>query len=198
MMPAGDMSSEPITVWLDRLRAGEAGALEHVIPLVYDELRAAARRHLRAEGRDHTLTPTALVHEVYLRMLQQRTIDAEHRADLLGIAASTMRRVLVDHARRRLAAKRGNGQVTVPVEDIDVPMTDGEAREMLSLEDALGRLAVLDQRAARIVESRFFGGLSVEETAQLLGVSAKTVQRSWMAARAWLRKEVTVDLGLSE
>lgn len=192
------MSSEPITVWLDRLRAGDASALGHVIPLLYDELRAAARRQLRAEGRDHTLTPTALVHEVYLRLLQQRSIDADHRTDLLGIAANTMRRVLVDHARRRLAAKRGQGQVPVPIDDLDLPMTDGEAEEVLSLEAALDRLSTLDERAARVVECRFFGGLSVEETAVLLDVSTKTVQRTWITARAWLRKEVSADLGLPE
>lgn len=192
------MSSEPITVWLDRLRAGDASALDHVMPLVYDELRAAARRQLRAEGREHTLTPTALVHEVYLRLLQQRIIDADHRAGLLGIAARTMRRVLVDHARRRLAAKRGQGQVPVPIDDLDLPMSDGEAEEVLALEGALERLAALDERAAHVVECRFFGGLSVEETAELLGVSTKTVQRTWVAARAWLRKEVSAELGLPD
>jgi RNA polymerase sigma factor (TIGR02999 family) len=192
------MSSEPITVWLDRLRVGDSHALEQVLPLVYDELRAAARRQLRAEGRAHTLTPTALVHEAYLRLLQQRSIDAEHRADFLGIAARTMRRVLVDHARRRLAAKRGRGEIHVPVDDVDLPMTEGEAEEMLSLEAALGRLAALDERAARVVELRFFGGLSVEEAAQMLQVSTKTVQRTWVAARAWLRKEVAAGLGMPE
>lgn len=192
------MSGEPITAWLDRLRAGDTTALDHVIPLVYDELRAAARRQLRAEGREHTLTPTALVHEVYLRLLRQRIVDAEHRAGLLGIAATTMRRILVDHARRRLAAKRGQGQVQVPIDDVDLPMSAGEAEEVLSLEAALDRLAALDERAARVVECRFFGGLSVEETAGLLGVSTRTVQRTWIAARAWLRKEVSAELGLTE
>jgi len=190
--------SEPITFWLDRLRAGDTHALEQVLPLLYDELRAAARRQLRGEAREHTLTPTALVHEVYLRLLQQRSIDAEHRADFLGIAARTMRRVLVDHARRRLSAKRGKGEVHVPVDELDLPMTQGEAEEMLSLEDALGRLAALDERAARVVELRFFGGLSVDETAQMLRVSTKTVQRTWIAARAWLRKEVAAGLGWPE
>jgi RNA polymerase sigma factor (TIGR02999 family) len=106
--------------------------------------------------------------------------------------------VLVDHARRRLAAKRGKGQAPVPVDEIDLPMSDGEAEEILSVEEALARLAALDERAARVVECRFYGGLSVEETAALLGVSSKTVQRTWIAARAWLRKEVAADLGLPE
>jgi RNA polymerase sigma factor (TIGR02999 family) len=190
--------SDPLTVWLDHLRAGDARALEHVLPLVYDELRAAARRQLRAEGREHTLTPTALVHEAYLRLLQQRSIDADHRADFLGIAATTMRRVLVDHARRRLSQKRGGGEHHVPIDDLHVPLSEGEAEEVVALEDALQRLAALDERASRVVEHRFFGGLSVEESARLLQVSTKTVQRTWVAARAWLRKEVAHDLGLPD
>ena len=192
------MSSEPITVWLDRLRAGDPDALAHLLPLVYDELRAAARRQLRGEGREHTLTPTALVHEVYLRLLNQRSIGAEHRGDFLGIAAQTMRRVLVDHARRRLAQKRGRGEAHVPIDDVEFALSDGEAKEVLALEDALGRLAAMDDRAARVVEQRFYGGLSVEEIAVQLGVSTKTVQRTWLAARAWLRKEVAAGLGLPE
>jgi RNA polymerase sigma factor (TIGR02999 family) len=190
--------SDELTTWLDRLREGDRDALERVMPLVYGELRGAARRQLRAEGRVHTLTPTALVHETYLRLLQQRSIDADHRADFLGIATRTMRRVLVDHARRRLAAKRGGGGATVPIDDFDIPLSEGEAEEMLALEAALERLAVLDARASRVVEYRFFAGLSVEESAHLLGVSTKTVQRTWLAARAWLRKEVAHDLGLPD
>lgn len=190
--------SDQLTAWLDRLREGDREALERLLPLVYDELRGAARRQLRAEGRDHTLTPTALVHETYLRLLQQRSIDADHRADFLGIAARTMRRVLVDHARRRLAAKRGGGGASVPIDDLEIPLSEGEAEEMLALEAALERLAVLDARASRVVEYRFFAGLSVEESAHLLGVSTKTVQRTWLAARAWLRKEVAHDLGLPD
>jgi RNA polymerase sigma factor (TIGR02999 family) len=190
--------SDQLTAWLDRLREGDREALERVLPLVYDELRGAARRQLRAEGRDHTLTPTALVHETYLRLLQQRSIDAGHRADFLGIAARTMRRVLVDHARRRLAAKRGGGGASLPIDELEIPLSEGEAEEMLALEAALERLALLDARASRVVEYRFFGGLSVEESAHLLGVSTKTVQRTWLAARAWLRKEVAHDLGLPD
>lgn len=181
---------ESITEWLERLQAGEAGALDHLVPLVYDELRRVARGQLR-ESRPNTLSATALVHEVYLRLLQQRQITADDRDAFLAIAAQTMRRVLVDHARRRLRRKRGGDLDLQPLETDTLPqlLSDNEVDEVIAVDRLLARLAQLDGRAARVVELRIFAGLTLEETAAALGMSAKTVQRCWTTARAWLRKE---------
>jgi RNA polymerase sigma factor (TIGR02999 family) len=186
----------PVTQWLDRLRAGEKGALDPLMQLVYDELREAARRQLRLEGRDHTLGPTALVHEVYLRLQQQRQIEADHRADFIGIASRVMRRILVDYARARKRAKRGAGAPTVPIEEVEAAafLSDEEADEVLALDQALTKLSTLDPRAGQVVECRFYGGLTLEETAAALSMSSKTVQRTWETARAWLRKEIRLSL----
>jgi RNA polymerase sigma factor (TIGR02999 family) len=188
--------SGPVTQWLDRLRAGESSALEPLMQLVYDELRDAARRQLRLENRPHTLSPTALVHEVYLKLQQQRQIEADHRGDFIGIASRVMRRILVDYARARKRLKRGAGQVPVPIEEAEAEafFTEREADEVLALDSALTKLATLDPRASRVVEHRFYGGLTLEETAAALSVSSKTVQRTWDTARAWLRKEIRVTL----
>jgi RNA polymerase sigma factor (TIGR02999 family) len=190
---SGDGDS--ITEWLDRLHAGEAGALDHLVPLVYDELRRVARGQLSRESRPSTLSATALVHEVYLRLLQQRQIAAGDRDAFLAIAAQTMRRVLVDHARRRLRRKRGGDREVQPLEADALPelLSDSEIDEIIAVDRLLARLAALDGRAARVVEFRIFAGLTLEETAAALGLSVKTVQRSWTTARAWLRKEFATD-----
>ena len=182
----------PITTWLARWRAGQHDALERIVPLLYQELRQVARRQLGREPQGHTLSATALVHEVYLRLLRQRQIQAADREALLAVAAQTMRRVLVDHARRRRRLKRGGDESAVLIDDLDaVPLlSEREVDEVIAFDEVSERLANLDPRAARIVEHRVFAGLTLEETADALGCSAKTVQRTWTAARAWLRKEI--------
>lgn len=186
---------ENLTIWLGRMAAGDDVALDHVMHLLYDEIRAMARQRLRSERSDHTLAATALVNEVYLKLAAQHRINAGDRMQFMGVAAVTMRRVLVDYARTRTRAKRGGGERPVPLEDAEPFLSVEESDEILALDTAIERLAALDPRAAKVVEQRFYAGLSVAETAQLLGVSTKTVQREWVAARAWLRKEVARELG---
>lgn len=190
---------DDLSAALDRLDAGDPAALDHVIHLLYDELRELARGRLRGERGDHTLGPTALVNEAYLRLARQHHVDAASRTRFFSVAAATMRRVLVDYARARKRAKRGGEQERVPLDDdLEPLLTDDETEELLALEDALTRLAAANPRAADVVEQRFFSGLTVEEIAQIRGVSAKTIQRDWVLARAWLRKEVARDLELPD
>ena len=183
-----------VTQWLTRLREGDEDALEHLMPLLYDELRRMARQQLRYERPGHTLNPTALVNEVYLKLIQQRQIEAGHRTQFLAIASHTMRRILVDYARAKKRFKRGGGQQPVSLREAESFLTDQEADEVLALDEALERLAAVNERAGQVVQFRFYSGLSVEETADVLGVSIKTVQRDWLTARAWLRKEIERDL----
>ena len=182
----------PVTEQLSRWRCGDPAALEPLLPLVYDELRRLARRQLQRETPGHTLSPTGLVHEVYLRLLRQRHIAASDRHEFLAIAAHTMRRVLVDHARGRTRLKRGGHETPVSIDErCDPPLlTDLEAEEVLAVDAALDRLEQIDVRARQVVEHRVFAGLTLDETAQALGISARSVQRTWTAARAWLRKEI--------
>lgn len=188
------MPTATVTDLLHRLREGDDAALEHLMPLLYDELYALARRQLRNERTGHTLNTTALVNEAYLKLIQQRELQAEDRAQFLAIAATTMRRLLVDYARTRKRLKRGGGLPPVPLDDVLPFLSDSEADEILALDEALTRLAAINPRGSQVVQYRFFGGLSLEETAGVLSVSVKTVQRAWTAARAWLRKEVHVAL----
>jgi RNA polymerase sigma factor (TIGR02999 family) len=182
---------EPVTVWLSRWRAGQKDALEHIVPLVYDELRQVARRHLSREPSPHALSATTLVHEAYLRLLGQRQVNAHDRPEFLAVAGYTMRRILVDDARRRTRLKRGGHETPIPLDDEPASLLDeGDAEQVLALDDLLERLAAFEERAARIVEYRIFAGLTLEETATALDVSVKTVQRTWSTARAWLRKEL--------
>ncbi len=190
-MPA----EENLTIWLGRLSEGDDTALDHVVRLLYDEMRSLARQRLHSERADHTLAATALVNEMYLKLSSQRRINAEDRVQFLGVAAVTMRRVLVDYARARTRAKRGGGLRPVPLEDVEPFLSIEESDEILALDVAIERLAKLDARAAKVVVQRYYAGLSVAETAQLLDVSTKTVQREWVAAQAWLRKEVARELG---
>jgi RNA polymerase sigma factor (TIGR02999 family) len=187
-MSAGE---ETLTVWLAHLRDGRQDALDHIVPLVYEELRRVARGHLRHERLPHALSATTLVHEAYLRLLQQRQIGAVDRGDFVAVAGLTMRRVLVDEARRRNRAKRGGAESIVPLDDeVGAPVAEGDAEQLLALDGLLERLASLNERAARIVEYRVFAGLTLDETAAALDMSVKTVQRTWSTARAWLRKEL--------
>lgn len=198
--PRADPAPGPVTTWLAQWRAGDARALERLVPLMYEELRQVARHQLRRETPGHTLSATALVHEVYLRLLRQRQIGAEDRDSFLTVAAQTMRRILVDHARRRKRLKRGGDVSPVPLGDEEPPalLLDREVDEVLMIERALGRLAVLDARAVRVVECRIFAGLTLEETACVLETSVRTVQRTWTTALAWLRKEVAAEEGIAE
>lgn len=174
--------------------AGERDALSALFPLVYDELRQAAAAALRRERPEHTLQPTALVHETFLRLADDARLSWENRNHFLAIASKVMRRILVDHARGRNAQKRGSGEARRSLEGIDVPGPDAGAAgdlDLLVLDQALARLTALDARQARIVELRFFGGLTVEETAAVVGASPRTVKRDWQIARAWLKRETT-------
>jgi RNA polymerase sigma factor (TIGR02999 family) len=184
------MSASPhsdVTRLLLDLSSGRAGAADDLLPLVYAELRSLAAKLLRNERPDHTLQPTALVHEAYLRLVDQRVDTWQNKAHFLAIAATAMRRILIDHARRRRAAKRGGARVTL---DDDVAAETGPSLDLLELDDALARLSALDARQGQVVELRFFGGLGVEETAAVLGVAPATVKRDWTIARAWLHREL--------
>ena len=174
-------------------RAGDTSAGERLLPAIYDELHRQAARAMRREGDAHTLQATALVHEAYLRLVDQRRVEWRSRAHFFGVAAQMMRRVLVDHARTRLAAKRGGAMQRVTLGDADAPVAEqssSDELDVLALHDALERLALLDPDQARLVELRYFGGLGIEDTAEALGVSPATVKREWAVARAWLRREL--------
>jgi RNA polymerase sigma factor (TIGR02999 family) len=164
---------------------GDEGARERMLPLVYDELRRLAAGYLRRERPGHTLQPTALVHEAYVRLIDQRQVDWSNRAQFVGLAAVMMRRILVNHARDRVADKRGAGAEHVPLTVAGDPMGAPEL-DLLDLHDALERLAELDRRKSEIVELKFFGGLTIEEIAETVQVSRATVEREWKFARAWL------------
>lgn len=164
----------------------------------YDELRQIARGLLRRERVGHTLDTSGLVNEAWLRLAAQSGLDEPERPRFFAIAVTTMRRILVDYARTRLRQKRGGGATPVPLEDAEMLLTTEEADHLVVLDEALERLEEVSPRGAEVVRYRFFGGLSLEETGDLLGVSGKTVQRDWLAARAWLRKEVAQALNLPE
>ena len=164
--------------------------LDALLPAVYDELRLLAQRFLQHERQDHTLQPTALVNEAYLRLSQQRRVDWLDRAQFFGIAAQMMRRILVNHAEAKHAAKRGGIATRVTLDDA-VSWSGGRDLDLVELDEALNRLAALDARQARLVELRFFAGLTIEDTADVLGVSPATVKRDWTVAKTWLRRELS-------
>ena len=170
---------------------GDRRAFEVLLPLVYAELRRIAARQLRRERDGHTLQPTALVHEAYLRLVVQRSVDWQGRAHFYGVAAQVMRRILVDHARRQAATKRGNGAQRVPLDEAAETAAVNQV-PVLMLDHALGRLEKLDPGLARIVELRAFGGLTIDEAAHVLNVSPTTAKREWRTAKAWLTKELAV------
>jgi len=180
---------QPVTDLLVRWRDGDEGALESLIPLVYAELRSLAHHYLRRERVDHTLQSTALVHEAYVRLVGHPAPALHNRAHFFGVAARLMREILVDHARAQQAAKRGGGASVLTLEDA-VDRAQPEGVDVLKLDDALNELARLDPRQSRIVELRYFTGLSIDETADVLGISAATVSREWTTARAWLHREM--------
>jgi RNA polymerase sigma factor (TIGR02999 family) len=180
---------QDVTQWLSAWRNGNQEALAHLLPLVYDELRRLAQRYLQRERPDHTLQATALVHEAYLRLVDQRQAQWQNRAHFFGLAAQMMRRILVDHARRQHAAKRGGAEPKLSLDEA-VWVSAAPAPDLTALDDALTRLAGLDPQHSRLVELRFFGGLTIEETAEVLGVSPATVKRDWSMAKAWLYREL--------
>jgi len=201
---------QPVTQLLAKWRGGNEAALGELTGLVYQELRSLAQRHLRRERHNHTIQRTALVHEAFVRLVNQQSVDWQSRAHFFGLASNLMRRILVDHARARLASKRGGGLAAVSLDEITNPEepenTGGSARasyaepahidgetddDVTAIDAALTRLTALDERQAKIVEMRYFGGLTIEETAQALEISDATVKREWTLARAWLKRELS-------
>jgi RNA polymerase sigma factor (TIGR02999 family) len=182
-----------ITRLLQELRDGDASALDRLLPLVYDQLRRIAHRQLRQPGAAHTLNTTALVHEAYLKLIGQAGVDPENRAHFFAIAARAMRQILIDQARKHGTLKRGGSWKRVPLDDRVIALEE-QADLLLALDDALARLAALNERLSRIVECRFFGGLTEPETAAALALSERTVRRDWLKARLWLYGEL-VDNG---
>ena len=183
--PPGD-----VTRLLIAWNGGDAKALERLIPLVYGELRRQARGYLRKERPGHTLQPTALVHEVYLRLVDQSRVKWQNRAHFFGVAARAMREILVDHARKRRAAKRGGPHSLISIDDVN-PASPPKNLDLLDLDRTLKRLAALDERQARLVELRVFGGLTIDEAAEVLEISPATVSREWRHAETWLHREMS-------
>jgi RNA polymerase sigma factor (TIGR02999 family) len=185
------VQSKIVTQLLDNWHAGDDEALRALVPLVYDELRRVAHRYLRKERPDHTLQSTALVHEAYLRLEKQGAAKFENRAHFLAICAQLMRQILVEYARSRDAAKRDGGDRVT----LDGLAFKSRSLDIIALDDALNELAKLDRQQSRIVELRFFGGLSVEETSDVLELSPRTVKRHWASARAWLHHQIAQTTG---
>jgi RNA polymerase sigma factor (TIGR02999 family) len=182
-------SAGEITQLLKRMQAGDRAAAARLVAEVYPELKKIARRHMRRERVGHTLQPTALVNEAYLKLVQQKEADWSNRAHFFAVAAQIMRRILVDHARTKLADKRGGGAVAVSLDDVFV-FTPERSAQLVALDEALSRLEKQDERVGRVIELRFFTGLSVEETAEALKISERTVKRDWQFGRAWLQAEL--------
>jgi RNA polymerase sigma factor (TIGR02999 family) len=186
--------SEEVTVLLAQLVQGDQQAASRLAPAVYRELRQMAARYMRRERVDHTLQATALVHEAYLKLVDQTSANWQNRAHFFAVAAQVMRHILIDHARGNAREKRGGGQVVIQLDEALV-FSPEQSSELLEVDAALHRLAELDPRQGKIVELRFFGGLTVEETAAVLGISPKTVKRDWSVAKAWLHGELKQDHG---
>ena len=186
MASRGDSTSD-VTRLIGHLRSGKAGALDELLSAVYDALRDIARNQLRGERANHTLQTTELVHEAYMKLVDHETVDWQDRQHFFAVAARAMRQILVDHARRRTAQKRGGEAETVPLDDV-TPRREVGPGTLIALHDALDRLAERDERKAQVVECRFFGGYTTQETADVLDVSRSTVVRDWRAAQAWLNR----------
>jgi len=183
-------SPYPVTELLERWNEGDESARDQLVPLVYEELRRIARRCLAGQRSGHTLQPTALVHEAYLRLVGRGSVNWQSRMHFFAAAAQMMRQILVDHARRHIAAKRGGGAITVVLgEELALPQK--ASLDLLALDDAMKRLATLDARQSQIVELRFFGGLSIAETAQAVDISPATTKREWATARLWLHRAMS-------
>jgi RNA polymerase sigma-70 factor, ECF subfamily len=187
--------SKEVTMLLSALTNGEDGAAAKLIPVVYDELRRLAGSYMRRERVDHTLQATALVNEAYLKLIEQRAVNWQSRAHFFGVAAQLMRRILIDYARGHTREKRGGEQKKVSLDEVFL-FSEQQADELLAVDDSLNLLAKMDPRQARVVELRFFAGLSVEEAAEALGVSPKTVKRDWSVAKAWLYADLKERYGM--
>ena len=186
----GTHTSSEITLLLQQMSSGDAQASEKLLPLILPELRALARHYLRGERPGHTLQPTALVNEAYVRLVSDQARNWRSRAHFVGVTAGIMRRILIDYARRRQALKRGTQVALIEISDEREGLSAKEAEELIALDAALNRLEVMNPRHRQVVELRYFGGLSVEETAEVLSVSPITVKRDWRVARAWLKGQV--------
>jgi RNA polymerase sigma factor (TIGR02999 family) len=187
-MPCLDTARSEVTQLLDQLSGGNQDVMDELMPLIYHELHKLARHHLGRERPDHTLQPTALVHEAYLRLADQHRVHWQNRTHFFGIASQLMRRILVDYARSRDADKRWGQRRRISLDHVDV--SDEQARQWIGLDDALSSLAAIDPQQSRIVELRFFGGLTIEQTAGCVGVSPATVKRDLNVAKAWLHREI--------
>lgn len=183
-------SRSEVTELLRKAQAGDRDSLDSILPLVYDELRAVARRQLALERSDHTLQPTALVHEAYLRLLEQTQVDWQNRLHFFSIASQMMRRILVNYAVDRKAKKRGDGATHVQLDDAMSLGNTESTVDLVLLDEVLERLTLLDEKQARIVELRFFGGMTIEETAAVMEISPATVKREWQMAKAWLQVQM--------
>jgi RNA polymerase sigma factor (TIGR02999 family) len=181
---------EGVTQLLIDWSSGDKTALDRLMPLLYDELRRLAKRHMARERRDHTLQTSALINEAYLRLVDQKDLQWQNRAHFFAVAAQVMRHILIDHARSYQYAKRGAGAQKIPLDEAAI-FTQRRAAEFVALDEALEALAGVDPRRSQVVELRFFGGLSIEETAEVMKISAPTVQREWRAAKAWLSRFVS-------
>ncbi len=190
-MEQSRQKSLEITQKLREWSDGKQEALDALLPLVYEELHAQAARYLRRERIGHTLQTTALIHETYLKLIDQREVNWQNRAHFFGIAAQAMRRILVDYAKARHRAKRGGADENLPLEAVTLAVSKERSIDLEALDEALTRLAKLDERQARIVELRYFSGLSIEETAEVLHISPATVKTEWKSAKAWLYREIT-------
>jgi RNA polymerase sigma factor (TIGR02999 family) len=189
-MPTSSPPLQEVTQLLVDWGNGNQAALDRLMPLVYTELRQLAHRYMRRERPGHTMQTTALIHEAYLRLVDQTQVRWQHQAHFFGIAARLMRQILIEHARSHTRAKRGGGAGTIALDEAAV-VSQTRATELLALDDALERLAAIDPRKSRIVELRFFGGLSVEEAAIILNIAPNTVLRDWRLAKAWLYREIS-------
>jgi RNA polymerase sigma factor (TIGR02999 family) len=185
-----ETTKREVTQLLSRWSEGDRTALDRLVPEVYSQLRRMAARYLRKERPEHTLQPTALVHEAFMKLVDQREVHWQNRAHFFGVAAQLMRRVLVDHARERAAEKRGGGLRHVTLDDA-LAIGASNQIDILAVDDALNRLAAIDPDQVRIVELRFFGGLTIEETAEVLGWSSGSVKREWQVAKAWLQRDIS-------
>ncbi|MFN6964832.1 MAG: sigma-70 family RNA polymerase sigma factor [Pyrinomonadaceae bacterium] len=179
-----------ITQMLLELTDGNAEVVDRILPHIYDELRRLAGSYLRRERSDHTLQPTALVHEAYMKLIDQKKVRWQNRAHFFGIAAQVMRRILMDHARKHKADKRGGSSDKLPIDEGILVVSRERSSELVALDDALNALAAIDPQKAKIVELRYFGGLSIEETAEVMGVSVPTINRQWRMAKAWLYGQI--------
>lgn len=182
-----------ITQMLIELTDGNQEVVNHILPHIYDELKRLASSYLRRERSDHTLQPTALVHEAYMKLVDQKRVQWQNRAHFFGIAAQVMRRILMDHARKHQADKRGGEAEKLPIEEEILVVSHDRSAELVALDDALHTLASMDEQKAKIVELRYFGGLSIEETAEVMGVSVPTINRQWRMAKAWLYSQLAAE-----